>query len=139
MDGLPPGYVDPHDVNRVAAVLDAVLDGSGVGGLLDLLARIPGVRVDPGSAKGFLRAAVPPSTWLGTEHQLVLRGGPARGEQVLVHQHVVGGITLSRDTLPPSRVPGVVARLLSITVRDAGSDEEASAALTAVRELFGPG
>ena len=55
MTDLPAGYVDPRDTTRVTAVLEAVVAQAGLPGVLDLLASIPGTRVDPGSPKGFLR------------------------------------------------------------------------------------
>jgi hypothetical protein len=138
MTDLPEGYVDPRDPARVTAVLQAVVEQTGLAGLLDLLARIPGTRVDPGSRKGFLRAAVPPSTWVGLEHRLVLVSGPV-GDQLEDH-HVVGGVTLARDTLTSDRAPGVVARHIAyaVAVGGPGADQEASAALTAYRDLYVP-
>jgi hypothetical protein len=135
MTELPDGFVDPQDTAQVTAILDAVLRSAGPAGLLDLLARIPGVRVDAGVPKGFLRAAVPASTWLGQENQLVLNEAKP---PALVLQHVVGGVTLSRETLPPTGTAALVARLLSKTLAENGGLEDASAALTAHRDLFGP-
>jgi hypothetical protein len=135
MAELPDGFVDPHDTAEVTAVLDGVLRSTGPAGLLDLLARIPGVRVEAGVPKGFLRAAVPASTWLGPENQLVLNDARPHA---LVLQHVVGGITLSRETLPPTGSAALVARLLSTTVAEYGGVEDASAALTAHRDLLRP-
>jgi hypothetical protein len=135
MADLPDGFVDPHDTAQVTAVLDAVLRSAGPVGLLDLLARIPGVRVEAGVPKGFLRAAVPASSWLGQENQLVLNDATP---PALVLQHVVGGITLSRETLPPNGTAALIARLLSTTIAENGGLEDASAALTAHRDLFGP-
>jgi hypothetical protein len=136
MSDLPEGFVDPQDIAEVTAVLDGVLAGSGPAGLFDLLARLPGVRMDPGAAKGFLRAAVPPSAWIGAENQLVLAdAGP--GGASLTLQHVVGGVTLAREALAPARTAEVVARLVSTAVRDHGNAQDASAALTAHRDLFG--
>jgi hypothetical protein len=136
MTDLPPGYVDPRDTTRVTAVLEAVVAQVGLPGVLDLLASIPGTRVDPGSPKGFLRAAVAPSTWVGLEHRLVLVSAPV-GDQLEDH-HVVGGVTLARDTLTRDHVAGVVARLIASAVAAAGTDQDASAALTAYRDLYGP-
>lgn len=138
MTDLPEGYVDPRDTARVTAVLESVVSQAGVGGPLDLLARIPGTRVDPGSPKGFLRAAVAPSTWVGPEHRLVLVSAPV-GDQLEDH-HVVGGVTLARDVLTGDRAPGVVARHVASAVAAAGvgADREASAALTAYRDLYEP-
>jgi hypothetical protein len=112
-----------------------VLSTSGPTGLFELLARLPGVRLDPGSPKGFLRAAVPPSAWIGTENQLVVAdrtSGPA-----LVHQHVVGGIVLAREDLAPTRAPATVARLLTTAVVDVAGVQDASAVLSAHRDAFG--
>jgi hypothetical protein len=138
MADLPEGFVDPQDTEQVTAVLDAVLRSAGPAGLLDLLARMPGVRVEAGVTKGFLRAAVPASTWLGPENQLVLNDATGSTQPTLVLQHVVGGITLSRETLPPNGTATLVARLLAETLAENGGVEDASAALTAHRDLFGP-
>jgi hypothetical protein len=136
MTDLPAGYVDPRDTALVSTVLEAVVAQVGLAGVLDLLASIPGTRVDPGSPKGFLRPAVAPSTWVGPEHRLVLVSDPV-GDRIEDH-HVVGGVTLAHDTLTRDRVPGVVARLIASAVAAAGTDQDASAALTAYRDLYGP-
>jgi hypothetical protein len=136
MTDLPAGYVDPRDTVLVTAVLEAVVAQAGLAGVLDLLASIPGTRVDPGSPKGFLRPAVAPSTWVGSEHRLVLVSDPV-GDRLEDH-HVVGGVTLARDALTRDRAPGVVARLIASSVGDAGTDQDASAALTAYRDLYAP-
>jgi hypothetical protein len=136
MTDLPAGYVDPRDTTRVTAVLEAVVARVGLAGVIDLLANIPGTRVDPGSPKGFLRAAVAPSTWVGPEHRLVLVSAPT-GDRLEDH-HVVGGVTLARDALTGDRAPGVVARLIASAVAASGTTQDASAALTAYRDLYGP-
>ena len=123
----PQGYVDPADHQQVAAVLAAVLRTLGVPGLGDLLGRIPGSRLEPARPGGFLRAAVPASVWLTADHQLVLT-------DPVEHAHVVGGVVLARDTLPPGRLPDVVARLLVSAVVEQGSQAEAAVVLTAARE-----
>jgi hypothetical protein len=123
----PEGYVDPADEPQVAAVLDAVVRALGVDGLGDLLGRLPGSRVEPARPGGFLRSAVPACVWLTADHQLVLT-------DPVEHQHVVGGVVLARDTLPPGRLPGVVARLVVTAVAQQGSEAEAAVVLTAARE-----
>lgn len=137
MAQLPPGYVDPQDLASVSSVLRSVLDGAGPDGLMDLLARIPGVRLVPASPKRFLHAATPASVWVGPEHQLVLVDD--LGGRQLVHQHVVGGVTLARDRVGSAAAPDLVARWLVATVSAAGTHLEAAAALTAHRDLYGPG
>jgi hypothetical protein len=127
---LPEGYVDPRDLPRVTAIVAAVVGATGVAGVLQLLARIPGIRIEEGTPRRFLRAEVPPAAWLGPENQLVVDGDG------LVHRQVVGGITLHRARLTRADLPAVVARLIAATVADAGSVADASAALTAMEELF---
>ncbi|NYD40242.1 hypothetical protein [Nocardioides panaciterrulae] len=123
----PEGYVDPTDEQQVTAVLASVLRALGVPGLGDLIGRIPGSRVEAARPGGLFRAAVPASVWLDAEHQLVLTD-PA------VLAHVVGGVVLARDPLPPGRLPGALAPLLVTTVLDQGSQPEAAVVLTAARE-----
>jgi hypothetical protein len=136
MTALPDGYVDPRDTARVTEVVAAVVAQVGLPGVLDLLAQIPGTRVEPGSPRGFLRAAVAPSTWVGPEHRLVLVKAPIG--DVLEDHHVVGGVTLARDPLTRERAPGVVARLIASAVAASGTDQDASAALSAYRDLYAP-
>ena len=123
----PDGYVDPTDEQQVAAVLAAVLRTLGVAGLGDLLGRIPGSRAEAARPGGFFRAAVPASVWLDAEHQVVL-------DDPAVVAHVVGGVVLARDPLPPGRLPAALAPLLVTAVRDQGSRSEAAVVLTAARE-----
>ena len=126
-DQVPQGYVDPADPQQVAVVLAAVLGVLGVPGLGDLLGRIPGSRLEPARPGGFLRTGVPASVWLTAEHQLVLT-------DPVEHAHVVGGVVLARDTLPPGRLPDVVARVVVAAIRAQGSRAEAAVVLTAARE-----
>ncbi|MGH3492651.1 MAG: hypothetical protein ACRDQ1_05360 [Sciscionella sp.] len=126
-DPSPEGYVDPVNQQEVAAVLGSVLRTIGVPGLGDLLGRVPGSRVEAPRAGGMFRRAMPPSVWLSPEHQLQL------GEPV-VHAHVVGGVVLAREPLPPGRLPEAVARLLVAAITDQGSHAEAAVVLTAARE-----
>jgi hypothetical protein len=136
MADLPDGYVDPQDLPRVTAIVAAVQASTGAAGVFQLLARLPGVRFEPGTEKRFLHAAVPPAAWLGAENKLVLDG------PTVVQHHVVGGVTLQRAVLRPSDLPAAVARLIAYVVAnevvDPGARADASAALTAHQELFGP-
>ena len=61
----------------------------------------------------------------------------ASGERLEDH-HVVGGVTLAHDVLTRDKVPGVVARLIATAVAASGGADDAAAALTAYRELYGP-
>ena len=54
----PDGTVDPYDVRQVAEVLTATLRVIGTDGLLDLLLRLPGVRLVPGTPARLFRPAV---------------------------------------------------------------------------------
>ena len=131
-----PSYVDPRDPAVVARVLDAVVGATGLPGLLDLLGRLPGVRVEPGVPKGLFRAAVPSSTWLGPENRLLLVKGRAGSH--LEHHHVVGGITLARDVLGPDRAGSTLARLVgpAVGATGPGGVAEATAVLSAYAELY---
>ncbi|MGH3444538.1 MAG: hypothetical protein ACRDPB_04110 [Nocardioidaceae bacterium] len=123
----PEGYVDPSNQQEVAAVLDSVLRTLGIAGIGDLLSRVPGSRVEAARRGGMFKRATPPSVWLSPEHQFEL-------SEPIVHVHVVGGVVLAREPLPPGRLPETVARLLATAVTDQGSGTEAAVVLTAARE-----
>lgn len=123
----PEGFTDPSDQQQVAAVLATVVRELGVGGLGDLLGRLPGSRLEAARPGGVFKRAEPASVWLGAEHQLVLT-------DPVVHVHAVGGVVLARDPLPPGRLPDVVARLLVAAVADQGAQAEAATVLSAARE-----
>jgi hypothetical protein len=121
--------VDPYDVRQVAAVVEGTWRLMGPDGVLDLLARLPGVRLDPGTPKRAFRAAVEGGTWLGPEHLLTWT-------DPVVHRHVVGGVVLQRAVLAPAEVPTVVAGLLIALTRSQGSGEDAAAVLTVARDVL---
>ena len=123
----PDGLVDPYDAAEVAPVLDAALRAMGPGGLTDLLARLPGVTIEPARAKRFLSPALPGRVWLGPENCLTMT-------DPIVHQHVVGGVVLARDPLRAGTLPGVLARLIADHVREHGQADDAAVALSAVRD-----
>ncbi len=123
----PEGYVDPSNQQEVAGVLGLVLRTLGIAGLGDLLSRFPGSRVEAPRTGGMFKRATPAATWLSPEHQLQL-------SEPMVHVHVVGGVILAREQLPPGRLPETVARLLVTAVTDQGSHAEAAVVLTAARE-----
>ncbi|MCW2780620.1 MAG: hypothetical protein JWR35_1069 [Marmoricola sp.] len=127
---LPDGYVDPLDAAQVIPVLESALSMVGIDGLVELLARIPGTRRDPGRPGGFLKTPVRPSIWLGAEHNLTLT-------EPVQHQHVVGGVILSRDPVGRGALAPLVAQLIGPVLRESGGEREASIALTAAREAFG--
>lgn len=123
----PEGYVDPSNQQEVAAVLGSVVRTLGIAGLGDLLSRVPGSRVEAPQRGGMFKRASPPSVWLSSEHQFQL-------SDPIVHVHVVGGVVLAREPLPPGRLPETVARLLVTAVTDQGGRDEAAVVLTAARE-----
>ena len=123
----PEGFVDPSDVQQVAAVLGAVLQALGTSGLADVLGRLPGSRAEVSRPGGRFRRPVPASVWLSPQHQLVL-------SDPVVHVHAVGGVVLARDPLPAGRLPGAVAPLLVAAIADQASQSEASVVLTAALE-----
>lgn len=126
---VPEGYVDPLDRDDVAAVLAGTQSAMGVGGVADLLVRLPGVRRAEGTPKGFLRAATPATVWLGPEDALVLSDPPA-------YHHIVGGVALHHEPLPPGLLAGVVARLVAQWTVENGTRTESAAVLTAAREVL---
>ena len=123
---LPAGFVDPRDPQQVAAVIASTRAGLGLDGVAELLARVPGLLVEPGREGGFMRRPVPPRVLAGSE--IVVLGEPSSRE------HVVGGIVLQRSTLRPVELPGVLAQLCVTAVQASGAVGDASVALTAARD-----
>jgi hypothetical protein len=127
---LPDGFVDPLDRDQVSAVLAAVRASLDQGGLLDLLARLPGLTVDPGRPGKLLRAAVAPSITGGDD--VVRLATP------VIREHVVGGVVLSRTPVPASGLATVLAGMVCRAVRRDGTREDVSVALTAARDAVAP-
>lgn len=124
---LPDGRVDATSTDEVAAVLHAVITSMGTDGLIDVLTRVPGVRILPGRPGGLLRKATPAQCWLGVEDRLVL-------STPLVHEQVVRDVVLHNETLAPGVAPATVARLLVRLVAQMAAYEDASVALTGARD-----
>ena len=127
----PEGPVDPYDVRQVAEVLTATLRVIGTDGLLDLLLRLPGVRLVPGTPARLFRPAVESGLWLGPEHFVSLSPDAA------VHQHVVGGVVLQRAALSPADLPRVLAGLVTALTRAQDSADETALVLSAARDVVG--
>lgn len=130
MSDLPAGYVDPADPAAVAEVVRAVVSAGGIGAVTDLVARLPGVRLTPAVPKGFLRPAEPAAIWLGTEYCWSATEPPTL-------LHVVNGVVLHRDPVEPGEAPELLGRLVPDLVRRTGARDDASAALTAARDVAG--
>jgi hypothetical protein len=128
MTALPEGYVDPTDPAAVAAVVRAVVASAGLAAVTDLIGRMPGVRTTPAVAKGFLRPAVPAAIWLGSEYCWSCSEPPTL-------LHVVNGVVLHRDEVEPGEAPDLLGRLVPDLVRRTGAVADASAALTAARDV----
>ncbi|WP_151082006.1 hypothetical protein [Nocardioides cynanchi] len=126
--GLPDGYVDPTDPLAVGAVLEATARTSGLDAVTDLLTRLPGTRTTPATPKGFLRSAVPASVWLGPESCWSCTEPPTL-------LHVVGGVVLQRTEVQPGDVGAALSRVVADLVRRTGQVDDASAALTAARDV----
>ena len=131
MTELPEGYVDPTDAAAVAAVLRAVAAVGGLDAVADLLARLPGTRTEPGDPGGLFRRAVPASVWIGPEWCWTRTSPP----ELL---QVVGGIALHRQPVEVGTVGEALARVVADLVRRTGGVADASAALTAARDLALP-
>jgi hypothetical protein len=129
---LPDGYVDPTDAYAVRAVLDATVRTAGVDAVTDLLRRLPGTRSTPAAPRGFLRAAVPAAVWLGPESCWSCTSPPTL-------LHVVGGVVLHRSELHPGDVAEALGGVVAEMVRRTGELAEASAALTAARDVASDG
>jgi hypothetical protein len=125
---LPEGYVDPTDPEAVAAVVRSTVQASGLAGVTDLVARLPGVRLAAAVPKGFLRPAVPAAIWLGTDYCWSATDPPTL-------LHVVNGVVLHRDPVEPVEAPDVLGRLVPDLVRRTGARDDASAVLTAARDV----
>jgi hypothetical protein len=127
---LPDGYVDPTDPAAVGAVLQATVDFGGLDAVTELLARLPGIRVAPAVPKGFLRAAVPAAIWLGSESCWSCTSPPTLLQ-------VVGGVVLHRQVIEPGEVAAALTGVVTDLVRRTGGVGDASAALTAARDVAG--
>jgi len=125
--GLPSGFVDPADPAAVAVVLRATVKRLGLSGLIELLTQVPGLRIEPGRPAGRLRRGEPAKV-LGDDYRIVL-STPA------VREHLVGGIVLSRQSVPAVELPGLLARVVQEAVAGSGVSE-ASVALTSVRDAL---
>jgi hypothetical protein len=129
---LPEGFVDPTDPAAVGAVLDATVAGAGLDAVTDLLSRLPGTRTTAAVPKGFLRAAVPAAVWLGPESCW-------SGTQPPTLLQVVGGVVLHRTEIHPGDVAEALSRVIADLVRRTGATADASAVLTAARDVAGGG
>jgi hypothetical protein len=128
MTALPEGYVDPTDASAVAAVVRVVVETEGLAAVTDLLGRLPGVRATAAVPKGFLRAGVPAAIWVGSENCWSATEPPTL-------LHVVNGVVLHRAPVEPGEAPDLVARLVTDLVRRTAAVDDASAVLTAARDL----
>lgn len=128
MTELPPDYVDPTDPGAVAEVVAATVAAGGLSAVTDLLARLPGTRVTPEVPRGFWRAAVPAAVWLGTESCWSSTEPPTL-------LHVVNGVVLHREQVDPGEAPDLLGRVVVDLVRRTGAVADASAVLTAARDI----
>jgi len=127
---LPEGYVDPTDVAAVGAVIRSVVETGGLAAVTDLLGRLPGVKSTAAVPKGFLRAGVPAAVWLGPEYCWSCTEPPTL-------LHVVNGVVLHREVVERGEAPDLLGRLLPDLVRRTGAAGDASAVLTAARDIAG--
>jgi hypothetical protein len=122
--------VDPYDAGQVARVVEGTLRLMGTGGVLDLLARLPGVVLVPAGRRGLWRPATPAAVLVGAEHRLTVT-------EPVVHEHTVGGVVLRRTEVPPGQLPGLVAGLVVALTHAQGSGPESGVVLSAAREVLG--
>jgi hypothetical protein len=127
---LPEGYVDPADTDAVSAVVSATAETAGLGAVADLLGRLPGVSATAEIRKGMFRAGVPAAIWLGPEYCW----SSTRPPTLL---HVVNGVVLHREVVEPGEVGALLGHLVADLVRRTGAVADASAVLTAARDLAG--
>jgi len=128
MTELPPEYVDPTDLAAVVEVVRATVATGGLGSVTDLLTRLPGVRTTAAVPRGFLRPAVPAAVWLGTESCWSCTEPPTL-------LHVVNGVVLHREVVEPGEAPQLLGRVIADLVRRTGAIADASAVLTAARDV----
>ncbi|MDQ6650845.1 MAG: hypothetical protein M3Z02_12130 [Actinomycetota bacterium] len=126
---LPDGFLDPLDASAVSAVLRSAAARLGMDGLVKLLAQVPGVRIDRGRPGGLLRRAVPARLQSG-EYVIVL-------SEPAVTEHIVGGIVLGHQQVPPVDLPALLARVVADAVAYTGQGADASVALTSARDALG--
>jgi hypothetical protein len=125
---LPAGYVDPTDPIAVAEVLRATAASGGLTAVGELLARLPGTRTTAAVPRGFLRAGAPGAVWLGTDWCWSATEPPTLLQ-------VVNEVVLHRTTVTAGTVAEALARPVADLVRRTGSVADASAVLTAARDL----
>lgn len=129
---VPAGYVDPTDPDEIQAVVAALLQAEGAAGVFDLLRRMPGATVREGTPGGVFRRAEPPTIWLGDEHQFTVV------DSVLEHGHIVRGVVLQHERLRGRELADSIAQVIAHHVSNSGGSTDASAALTAIRDLVTP-
>jgi hypothetical protein len=127
---LPEGFIDPVDPSQTTPILASVLRELGWPGLIDLLTRIPGFQLDAGRPGRGLRRSTPGRLTAG-ENVFVLA-------TPLICEHVVGGIVLSRSEVSAGAAPALLAKLIAETTRRLGQVDDASAALSAIRDIVAP-
>ena len=128
MTELPPGYVDPTDAVAVAEVVGATVATGGLSAVTDLLGRLPGTRTTAEVPRGILRQGVPAAVWLGVESCWSCTEPPTL-------LHVVNGVVLHREQVEPGEAAALLGRVIADLVRRSGLVEDASAVLTAARDL----
>lgn len=121
-------FVDPRDPQAVEAVLRAALPVVGVAGVLQQLTAVPGLTVRLPERGRLLRGAVPGVAAYGDRALRLEESG--RGQL----EHVVGGVVLARDDVPPVRLAGVLAALVTRSLDDSGADDDVSVLLTSLRD-----
>ena len=73
---------------------------------------------------------MPAAIWLGSEYCWSCTEPPTL-------LHVVNGVVLHRDEVEPGEAPALLGRLVPDLVRRTGAVADASAALTAARDVSG--
>lgn len=121
-------FVNPRDPAAVAAVLQVALPAVGMTGLLQQLAAVPGLVVQLPQPGRLFRPAVPGVVAYGD------RTARCEPSGRLHLEHVVGGVVLSREDVPPVRVAEVLAALVCRAVADTGAADDVSVQLTALRD-----
>ena len=124
-------FVDPTDHLTVEQVLVGCLSALGPAAVLAQLSAVLPVRL--GHAGGLFRAAVPTVVGEGEE----LLSIPSEGRPRL--QHIVGGVVLSSDDVPPRELPGTLAALLMRALARSGQYDDAAVLLTALRDAVAAG
>lgn len=121
-------FVDATDPAAVEQVLQLALPGIGLPGVLEQLASVPGIPLQPWRRGGLFRQPTAAVLRVGDRALSIQPHGGARLE------HIVGGVVLAGDEISPRALPGVLAAMVVRSLEGSGAHDELSVLLTAIRD-----